>query len=72
VSAKAISIAWLGALHALAEAIRELGTVPSGHLYARVMQHVDLAIYEKLIATLVHAGLVTRAGDLLKWKGVAS
>ena len=34
--------AGLAALQALAEAIRELKQIPSGHLYARVMNYMDI------------------------------
>lgn len=54
---------------AIAEAIRELGQVPSGHLYARVMGTLDLTAYRAVIRTLVNAGLVSDSGDLLTWVG---
>ena len=55
---------------AVAEAIRELGSVPSGELYARLMPHLDFPTYEKLIATLKGAGLVAEdKSHLLRWVG---
>lgn len=55
---------------AVGEAIRGLGEVPSGHLYARLMGHMDLATYEKIVELLVAAGKVERkASHLLAWKG---
>lgn len=61
------------ALHlvkAVADAIREAGRLPSGHLYAVMMQHVDLRTYERIIDQLVRIGLVERArGNELVWIG---
>jgi hypothetical protein len=55
---------------AIARAIEELGTVPSGHLYARLMGHLDIDAYQSVIATLVRAGLVREcANHLLEWAG---
>lgn len=48
--------AGLAALKALAEAIRELKQVPSGHLYAQVMNYLDINAYEKAIGVLCNAG----------------
>jgi uncharacterized protein YutE (UPF0331/DUF86 family) len=58
------------ALKALAEIIRHAGEVPSGHLYARLMHKITLEDYDRLIATLKRAGLVTETpGHLLRWTG---
>jgi hypothetical protein len=57
------------AIAALADAIRELERVPSGHLYARVMGHIDLDTYESFIDKLVGAKLVERKGHELVWVG---
>jgi hypothetical protein len=54
---------------AVAEAIRELGSVPSGHLYAQLMGRIDLATYTKIVDTLKNAGLVAEKSDLLTWIG---
>jgi hypothetical protein len=55
---------------AFAAAIRELGSVPSGHLYARVQDRVSLASYEAIIDTLIRAKVVRRDGShLLTWIG---
>lgn len=54
---------------AVSEAIRELGSVPAAHLYARVMGKVDLAGFEAMIRTLKNTGLVSEAGDMLTWIG---
>lgn len=55
---------------AIAQAIEELGTVPSGHLYARLMGHLGIDAYQSVIATLVRAGLVREhPNHLLEWVG---
>ena len=47
-----------GILQAVAEAIRELGEVPSGHLYANLMSKLSLAQFEQVLGVLKGAGLV--------------
>lgn len=54
---------------AITEAIRGLGEVPSGHLYARLMDKVDIQTYERIIGVIVGSGLVQKKGDLLRWVG---
>lgn len=54
---------------AIAEAIRELKEVPSGHLYARVNQHMTLDAYFGIISALKSAGLVKEQNSLLTWVG---
>jgi hypothetical protein len=55
---------------AVAEAIRDLGEVPSGHLYARLMGMMSHDTYEVIIDALVRSGLVARGPmHLLKWVG---
>lgn len=46
------------ALQLLYEAIRDLGGVPSGHLYARLMGHMTLDQYNSLIGLLKTYGMV--------------
>jgi len=59
-----------GAMLAIAECIRELGSVPSGHLYARLMEYMSIETYEKLIGILVEAGKIKRhPSHLLEWVG---
>ena len=57
----------VGILTAVADAIRELGEVPSGHLYAHLMSKLSLEQYEQVIATLKQAGLITESNHLLSW-----
>lgn len=52
---------------AVAEAIRELKSVPSGHLYARVMSHMSLETYESVINTLKNAGVIKEDNSELIW-----
>ena len=47
-----------GILQAVAEAIRELGEVPSGHLYANLMSKLSLAQFKQVLGVLKGAGLV--------------
>lgn len=61
--------AGLARIRAIADAIRELRSVPSGELYAHVMGHFDLTEYEKIITILKNAGLVTESsGHMLTWR----
>ena len=57
----------LGILRAVADAIRELGEVPSGHLYAHLMSKLSLEQYEQVIGVLKQAGLITESNHLLTW-----
>lgn len=54
---------------AVGEAIKELGSVPSGHLYAHMMGHMSLETYNKVIALLVKTGAVKEENHLLTWVG---
>lgn len=58
----------LAAIMAIGAAIRELGTVPSGHLYARVMGYLTLDQYNRIIGILKASGKVTESNNLLSWK----
>lgn len=58
------------AASAIAEVIRDLGSVPSGHLYAQISDKMGLEYYEGIIAMLVRTGLVKKDGShLLTWTG---
>lgn len=56
---------------AVAETIRDLGEVPSGHLYAQLMASTQMTLptYNILIASLKGAGLVSEKNYLLRWVG---
>jgi hypothetical protein len=56
-------------INVIAEAIEALGTVPSGHLYARVMQYMSLATYETILRMLEDAGKITIKHHEITWKG---
>lgn len=55
-----------GAL-AIAETIREAGSIPSGHLWAAAMSHMSFDEYERIIALLTGAGLIRSKNHLLTW-----
>ena len=56
------------ALKAIADAIRELGEVPAGHLYANLQGHLTIGNFEKAIGILKNAGLVRESNaHLLTW-----
>jgi hypothetical protein len=61
--------ATIAAARILADAIRDLGEVPSGHLYAHVMGAMSLETYQGLIGILKHAKLVEEKAHLLTWIG---
>ena len=52
---------------AVAEAIRELKSIPSGHLYARLMDKLSLDQYNSIIGLLKRQGLVSESNYLLTW-----
>ncbi len=67
------AIAVVHVAQAVAEAIRDLRQVPSGHLYPRLMGVMTLQQYEQVIELLVGARLVERApSHLLRWIGPAA
>ncbi len=55
----------------VADVIRELGSVPSGHLYARLMGKLSLDDYNAVIGALKSAGVVEEI-FLLTWVGPAN
>jgi hypothetical protein len=59
----------LAVVAAVTETIRELGEVPSGHLYARLMGRMSLETYNQIIQTIKNTGLVSETGHVLKWVG---
>ena len=72
-SATSEALATVRVAHAIAESIRELGEIPSGHLYARLMGIMALGQYEQVIDLLIEARLVERApSHLLRWIGPAA
>lgn len=57
------------AMTAMTEAIKELGEIPDGHLYAQVMPHMEYDVYVVLRDKIVSTGLVSLSNNLLKWVG---
>ena len=57
------------AVMAIADCIRELGSVPSGELYARICDRVSYDSYMRIIAILRDGKLITDQGHLLRWIG---
>lgn len=59
-----------GIVLAIADAIKELGQVPSGHLYAHLMGLLSIGAYEQAVQILVDAKVVQRdASHVLTWVG---
>ena len=54
-------------IQAVADTIKELGSVPSGHLYAQLMGHLNLDQYNQIIGVLKSSGLVSESNHLLTW-----
>lgn len=59
----------LKATYAIMEAIRELGSVPSGYIYARVCGSIPLDTYNQIIGILKKADLVKEEAFVLTWIG---
>lgn len=60
----------LGMVKAVADAIRDLGSVPSGHLWAHCMGSMGFDEYEWIIGQLIGAGLIRKNQSyLLTWIG---
>jgi hypothetical protein len=54
---------------AVADSIRALDRVPSGHLYAHLMGQIDLQTFNLIISRLKGAGLIEEQNHELIWKG---
>ena len=59
--------AGLMACKAIADAIKGLGRVPAGHLYATVMPELTLTQFQQIIGILKGAGLVEEKNHELIW-----
>jgi hypothetical protein len=59
--------ALIKATKAIADSIKELKRVPSGELYARLMNYVSLQQYEQLISVLEKAGLIEIVNHEIIW-----
>ncbi len=51
----------------LAETIKELGTVPSGHLYAACMANVSFDEYTLAISAMKRLNWITEKSHLITW-----
>lgn len=57
-------------VQAIADAIRSVRRIPSGHLYAQVMEHLTLEQYEAVVKILVRSKMVYKnTSGLLTWEG---
>lgn len=61
--------AYIQIVKAIAETIKELGSVPSGHLYAMVMSKMDIHMYNNIITLLKKNGFITEEYHVLTWIG---
>lgn len=52
---------------AIAETIKTAKQVPSGYLYARLMNAMSLEAYQTIIEILKASGKVVEQGHLLSW-----
>jgi hypothetical protein len=59
--------AYIKLVQAIADTIKDLGSVPSGHLYAHLMGLVDLDSYNKIINILKESGRVKEENYMLTW-----
>ena len=57
------------AIKAVADCIKELKQVPSGHLYARVMEFMDIDQYNTIIGILISTKFVRQENHVLIWIG---
>lgn len=65
--------AYIEVVRAMADAVRDAGTIPAGTLYAAFMQYGSLEAFERVIGLLVESGVVKRdPSGLLHWQGVKS
>lgn len=59
----------LDAVQAICEAVREVGQIPSGHLYAMVCGNLSLEQYQRVLEVAKRAGLIKETNNLLRWTG---
>ena len=56
--------------NAIGEAIRDLGSVPSGHLYAHLAGHMSLSTYQAILGDLEDRGRIKQdRSHLIRWIG---
>jgi len=54
---------------AVTEAIRELGSIPSGRLYAQLMARMTLDVYNLVIESIKKTGAIEEKNHVLIWAG---
>ena len=55
---------------AVSDAIRQLGTVPAGHLYVQVQHKLNMEAFQSLLTFLEDAELITYSRDhVITWIG---
>ena len=60
----------LNIVRAIADTIKELGSIPSGKLYSQLAGHLSLSQYKSILHVLKTSGLVSEApSHLLTWEG---
>ena len=52
-------------MKAVASAVKDLGSIPSGHLYAQLMGKMSLDSYEKMTGALERMGIIRIDGNHL-------
>lgn len=68
ITAEKVSAA-LDIVRIVADCIKELGAVPSGHLYARLMPHMTFGTYAMILDVLTHGGLIKIENNVITWIG---
>jgi hypothetical protein len=69
---KKTMLAALSMVMAIGDAIKELGSVPNGVLYANICGHIPYGAYMQSIAILEQSGVITQKNNVLTWVGVTS
>ncbi len=59
----------IGIIRAVADAIKELKEVPSGHLYAHLCGNLSLNEYNQIIEILQKSRLIIVKSNLITWVG---
>ena len=56
-------------IRAVADAVRDLGQVPEGELYAAIMGHLSLDAFNRVLEILKRGGMIQVRGHLVIWTG---
>ena len=54
-------------MKAVASAVKELGSIPSGHLYAQLMGKMSLETYQDMIATMERLNVISVKNHLITY-----